>query len=438
MKRAVVVRIDKPKRPLSAYNLFFQEERFKILATRPVRPEGVPLRRGHGKMGFAEMAKTIAAKWNAIESDLKVRFEGMARSEKIRYKQQVARWKKHVAFIKGKNLNKKFKKLSKNHKNKAGSKNMLMEDDLRSDTSNILSANSCSDSSFRRPVYRAAAACSRPVTIFAEEEDDYKTEDFLINEQPPEATFAVGVHHSHGGDTASKLQTRPCTTSSFQEYESDHTHPRTDENEQSEGYSCNNNNTTLIYDSSLSGLQCPRHQQKPRRSNNNDYHDQLRGPQYSHLSSPDDYYPTPSPSPCTPHASSSCRLPSSSSYCSSQQQNQHDSYHQNHRQEEAAGAGSCEDDEFLPLSAFPQGYLASMMLQRPRPVHHTTTMTTTSNNSPGAITTNSLLVGIDSLAQQLDRGDCLDFFIDLFTARGVGTAAPSCSSPRGTTSTSCS
>ena len=90
----VVIEIrEKPKRPLSAYNLFFQEERKHILANRPVRPQGVPLRRGHGKMGFAEMAKTIAAKWNSIDAETKKKFESLALDEKIRYKKKMYEWK---------------------------------------------------------------------------------------------------------------------------------------------------------------------------------------------------------------------------------------------------------------------------------------------------------------------------------------------------------
>ncbi|KAL7562767.1 hypothetical protein ACA910_014373 [Epithemia clementina (nom. ined.)] len=93
----VVVEIrEKPKRPLSAYNLFFQNERQNLLANRPVRPEGVPHRRGHGKMGFAEMAKAIAAKWKEIDADTKTKFEGLARQEKLHYKKKVAEWRQLV------------------------------------------------------------------------------------------------------------------------------------------------------------------------------------------------------------------------------------------------------------------------------------------------------------------------------------------------------
>ncbi|KAL7580515.1 hypothetical protein ACA910_003643 [Epithemia clementina (nom. ined.)] len=83
---------EKPKRPLSAYNLYFQSARKTLLANRPVRPQGVP-RRGHGKMGFAEMARTIADQWNVLDQHSKKEFEDQAKVEKLRYKKKVAEWK---------------------------------------------------------------------------------------------------------------------------------------------------------------------------------------------------------------------------------------------------------------------------------------------------------------------------------------------------------
>uniref|UniRef100_A0A7S2YGL6 HMG box domain-containing protein n=1 Tax=Entomoneis paludosa TaxID=265537 RepID=A0A7S2YGL6_9STRA len=85
--------LERPRRPLSAYNLFFKFERQQLLNERPVRAEGAP-RRSHGKMGFANMAKTIAAKWNNIDPESKRHFTVLARQEKLRYKKALAEWKK--------------------------------------------------------------------------------------------------------------------------------------------------------------------------------------------------------------------------------------------------------------------------------------------------------------------------------------------------------
>ena len=85
----------KPKRPLSAYNLFFQNERKKLLHTLPTRPQGEP-RHSHGKCGFANMAKIIAKKWKIGEIDAqdRVLFEQMAQKERLRYKREMSEYKK--------------------------------------------------------------------------------------------------------------------------------------------------------------------------------------------------------------------------------------------------------------------------------------------------------------------------------------------------------
>ena len=48
-------------------------------------------------MGFAEMAKTIAAKWNKIDPDEKKTYESLAGEEKIRYKKKIAEWRQLVS-----------------------------------------------------------------------------------------------------------------------------------------------------------------------------------------------------------------------------------------------------------------------------------------------------------------------------------------------------
>ena len=105
----VDVRDEKPKRPLSAYNLFFKDERQKLLATRPVRPEGVP-RRGHGKMGFAEMARAIGSKWKGLDAAMRHDYDIMAQREKAMYKRKLTEWRSVV--------NIQNRKKRKNNKNK--------------------------------------------------------------------------------------------------------------------------------------------------------------------------------------------------------------------------------------------------------------------------------------------------------------------------------
>lgn len=87
----------KPQRPLTAYNFFFRANRKQILDTTEVRPEGKP-RRSHGKIGFADLARTIAARWKAASSSEKSFYEEKARVDKERYYKEMDGWKKRDAI----------------------------------------------------------------------------------------------------------------------------------------------------------------------------------------------------------------------------------------------------------------------------------------------------------------------------------------------------
>jgi hypothetical protein len=82
---------DRPKRPLSAYNLFFQSERDKILRSVPEMMEGKP-RRSHGKIGFAQLARAIAERWNSIHELERRYYDGKAAEDKIRYARELEEW----------------------------------------------------------------------------------------------------------------------------------------------------------------------------------------------------------------------------------------------------------------------------------------------------------------------------------------------------------
>lgn len=84
---------EKPKRPLSSYNYFFQQQRKKILEQREIRPEGKP-RRSHGKIGFAELARTISARWKTIDPETRLYFDELAARDKKRYTKEMEKWKK--------------------------------------------------------------------------------------------------------------------------------------------------------------------------------------------------------------------------------------------------------------------------------------------------------------------------------------------------------
>lgn len=97
---------DKPKRPLSAYNFFFKEEREKILriiqSEDPDTVDNDPsnedylspeqlnkLKKEGGKVSFEEMGKIIGQRWKNIDPDRLTRFAELATEDTERYKKEM-------------------------------------------------------------------------------------------------------------------------------------------------------------------------------------------------------------------------------------------------------------------------------------------------------------------------------------------------------------
>mmetsp|Transcript_1700 Transcript_1700/g.2584 ORF Transcript_1700/g.2584 Transcript_1700/m.2584 type:complete len:221 (+) Transcript_1700:70-732(+) len=107
-----------PKRPLSAYNLFFRSERERLLNIPRQKPVVKQGRRAKSGIGFAGLAQQIASKWKSLDVKARRVFQDQAFEEKQRYKKEVELWKKEQALKKPKDIEEKNQKKRKPEKKK--------------------------------------------------------------------------------------------------------------------------------------------------------------------------------------------------------------------------------------------------------------------------------------------------------------------------------
>jgi len=97
----------RPKRALTAYNLFFKDFREQILADRQKdsrvsadnrgfkldkRKRGCDSKMHHG-VGFEEMGKIIGQKWKELDDQVRRMYELRAEAEKRRYRDELAEYR---------------------------------------------------------------------------------------------------------------------------------------------------------------------------------------------------------------------------------------------------------------------------------------------------------------------------------------------------------
>jgi hypothetical protein len=88
---------DKPKRPLSGYNIFFKEERNRILEDIPDSDAKTPAdsagrkrkKRPHGKIGFESLAKLIGKRWRELTPEQNAVYKNKAAADTLRYKKEM-------------------------------------------------------------------------------------------------------------------------------------------------------------------------------------------------------------------------------------------------------------------------------------------------------------------------------------------------------------
>jgi hypothetical protein len=91
---------DMPRRPLSGYNLFFKDERTRILAERDERARNGSTQ----KVGFERLAQLIGKSWKALSENDKTPFKARADEDMQRYRREMIVYKEKLLVQEAKTL----------------------------------------------------------------------------------------------------------------------------------------------------------------------------------------------------------------------------------------------------------------------------------------------------------------------------------------------
>ena len=73
---------------VSAYKMFFRDERQKLLESKQTEPFTMSAEVGKSKISFSEMARRVSASWKATTADEKMHYELLAREETQRVREE--------------------------------------------------------------------------------------------------------------------------------------------------------------------------------------------------------------------------------------------------------------------------------------------------------------------------------------------------------------
>ena len=90
-----------PKRSLSAYNIFFREERARILSQGGIEKLGTDnLNHNLGAARFSALGKEIGKRWNSLNEMERTRYKELAATDLIRYREEKEHHRQSVVKVK--------------------------------------------------------------------------------------------------------------------------------------------------------------------------------------------------------------------------------------------------------------------------------------------------------------------------------------------------